>query len=98
MSDSNEQANQEGASREGAVFEQHPPASPAESADAAPLSFWEMLTSTLWAVLGVQNSKNRERDFSRGKAIHFIYFGIGFTVVFVIGMILLVKLVLSQVG
>lgn len=69
-----------------------------EEQTAEPLSFWEMLTSTLWAVLGVQNSKNRERDFSRGKAIHFIYFGIGFTVLFVIGMILLVRLVLSQVG
>ena len=66
--------------------------------ETKPLSFWEMLTSTLWAVLGVQNAKNRERDFSRGKAIHFIYFGIGFTVLFVVGMIFLVRLVLSLVG
>lgn len=62
------------------------------------LSFRQMLSSTLWAVLGVQNSKNRQRDFSRGKAVHFIYFGIGFTLLFVIGMIFLVRLVLSQAG
>lgn len=59
------------------------------------LSFGEMLTSTLWAALGVQNKKNRERDFTRGKATHFIYFGIGFTILFVLGMYALVSFVLS---
>ncbi len=59
------------------------------------LSFGQMLTSTLWAALGVQNKKNRERDFTRGRATHFIYFGIGFTVFFVLGMYALVSLVLS---
>lgn len=59
------------------------------------LSFGQMLTSTLWAALGVQNKKNRERDFTRGRATHFIYFGIGFTVLFVLGMYSLVSFVLS---
>lgn len=63
--------------------------------DQDSLSFGQMLTSTLWAALGVQNKKNRERDFTRGRATHFIYFGIGFTVLFVLGMYALVSVVLS---
>lgn len=63
--------------------------------DQDTLSFGQMLTSTLWAALGVQNKKNRERDFTRGRATHFIFFGIGFTVLFVLGMYALVTLVLS---
>ena len=70
-------------------------AKPAE--DLPPLTFWEMLGSTIAAAFGVQSSKNRHRDFSRGKASHFILMGIGFTVVFVLVMVTLVNLVLSQV-
>ena len=55
-----------------------------------------MLSSTLAAALGVQSAANRERDFARGKASHFILMGIGFTAVFVVIMVLLVKLVISQ--
>ena len=66
-----------------------------QDGDEQPLSFWQMLASTLWAALGVQNKKNRQRDFSRGKATHFIFFGIGFTVCFVLGVYLLVQVVLS---
>ena len=40
--------------------------------------------------------RNRERDFSRGKAGHFILMGIGFTAAFVITIVLVVKLVLAQ--
>lgn len=76
------------------------PQTDAEAAadERATLTFWEMLSSTLWAAVGVQSRKNRTRDFQKGKAIHFIYFGIGFTVVFVVGMFLLVRLVLSMAG
>ncbi len=49
-----------------------------------PLSFWQVLGSTLAAAFGVQSSRNRERDFSRGRASHFIAMGILFTVVFVL--------------
>lgn len=68
------------------------------AAESEPLTFWEMLSSTLWAFVGVQSRRNRTRDFSRGKAIHFIYFGIGFTVLFVVGMFLLVRFVLAAAG
>lgn len=68
---------------------------PGDPKDEGALSFGQMLASTLWAALGVQNKKNRERDFARGKATHFILFGIGFTVLFVLGMYTLVSVVLS---
>ena len=58
------------------------------------LTFWQVLSSTLAAALGVQSSKNRKRDFTRGKPSQFIFMGIGFTVVFVLIMIGVVSLVL----
>ena len=44
-----------------------------------PLTFRQMLSSTLAAAVGVQSQDNRERGFSRGKASHFILMGVGFT-------------------
>ncbi len=67
----------------------------AESPEQAPLSFWQMLGSAAAAAFGVQSSKNRKRDFSRGKASHFILMGVGFTALFVLLMVGLVNLVLS---
>lgn len=58
------------------------------------LTFWEVLSSTMAAAFGVQSSKNRERDFSRGKPGQFIAMGIGFTAVFVLIMATIVSLVL----
>ncbi len=60
-----------------------------------PLSFLEMLQSTLWAALGVQKSANLRRDFTRGKALHFILMGVGFTAFFVGLLAFIVHLVLS---
>jgi hypothetical protein len=66
---------------------------------AAPtsLTFWQVLGSVMAAAFGVQSSKNRRRDFTQGKASHFILMGVGFTAVFVILMLLLVQFVLSVV-
>jgi hypothetical protein len=58
-----------------------------------PLSY---IGSTLAAAFGVQSSKNRERDFEEGKAIHFIATGIIFTLLFIGGMYLLVGLILDN--
>ena len=58
------------------------------------LTFWQLLSSTAAAAFGVQTSKNRERDFNRGKASHFIAMGIGFTVVFVLVIASIVSFVL----
>ena len=75
-----------------ATEQPQPPAPDAE--DEAPLSFWQMLGSTLAAAVGVQSSRNRHRDFTRGKASHFIFMGIAFTAIFVLAMIGLVSLIL----
>ena len=58
------------------------------------LTVFQMLGSTIAAALGVQSSANRERDFTKGKAVHFILMGIAFTVVFVLAVIGVVNLVL----
>lgn len=63
-----------------------------------PLSFKEMLQSVLAAALGVQSGKNRTRDFSRGKPSHFILLGVGFTALFVLIVLGVVKLVLHLAG
>ncbi len=60
--------------------------------------FWQIVASTLAAAFGVQSNKNRERDFSGGNIYTYIAAGVIFTAFFVVGMILLVKLVLSASG
>ena len=47
------------------------------------------------AAFGVQSNKNRERDFSQGKPVHFIIAGIILTICFVCVIILLVKIMLA---
>jgi len=64
--------------------------------DQRPLTFWEVLGSTLAAAIGVQKKVNKERDFTRGNPVHFIIAGIIFTTVFVLAVVLVVKLVLSN--
>lgn len=59
-----------------------------------PLTFWQIAASTLAAAFGVQSSRNRERDFTRGRPVHFIIAGVVFTALFVLTLILVVNLVL----
>ena len=66
--------------------------------DNKPLTLWEMLQSVLSAAFGVQSGKNRSRDFSRGKPSHFIMLGLGFTALFVLIVLGVVKLVLKLSG
>ena len=77
--------------------EPSPELSEEETTEDKPLTFLQVLSSTLAAAFGVQSSANRKRDFTRGKASHFILMGIGFTVIFVLVMVAIVNLVLSQV-
>lgn len=62
------------------------------------LSFWQIVGSVFAAAFGVQSTKNRERDFSRGNIWVFIVAGVIFTALFVFAVIFVVKLVLSQVS
>lgn len=64
----------------------------------AGLRFRQMVSTILFGALGVQTNKARERDFAHGKLSHFIYFGLGFMLVFTLGIIAVVKLVLYFAG
>lgn len=61
-------------------------------------TLWDTVKSVNAAFIGVQSSKNRERDFTKGKASHFIVVGILMTVFFIFGVMLLVKLALRNAG
>jgi hypothetical protein len=65
-----------------------------DSSQGKPPTFWPMLHSILAAALGVQSGKNRARDFTHGKASHFIALGVLFTLVFILILIGLVRLAL----
>lgn len=62
--------------------------------DNNPLSFWQVLLSVLAAAFGVQSGKNRQRDFSRGKPLHFVAIGLLATAVFVLLLYGTVQLVI----
>jgi hypothetical protein len=57
-----------------------------------------VMSSVLAAGLGVQSSKNRERDFKQGRAGVFIVAGIVFTLLFMGTVFTVVQLVLKSAG
>lgn len=61
-----------------------------------PLTFLQVMFSSLASAFGVQTADNRKRDFERGKPTHFIISRIVFTVVFVALMLLIVSTVVSN--
>ncbi len=75
-----------------------PPDSERDKEQDAPgdLTLWQTFQSVLWAMLGVQKRSNAKRDFSRGKASHFIILGILFGLGFVISLIFVARLVLQH--
>lgn len=61
------------------------------------LSWWEVIGSTLAAVIGVQSRKNKERDFTQGDIKKFIVAAVGFTVCFLVALITLVNVVVANI-
>ena len=59
------------------------------------LGLREVVGSILAAGLGVQSSRNRERDFREGRAVVFIVAGLLFTALFIGAVYTVVSLVLS---
>lgn len=47
------------------------------------VSLTKVIQSVLWAMLGVQTSSNHKRDFTKGKASHYIIIGVIMTAIFV---------------
>ncbi len=60
------------------------------------LTLWQLLKTSLAALLGVQTEANRSRDFQAGRPVQFIVLGIIAALVFVLLVIGVVQLVLSQ--
>ncbi len=70
----------------------------AENASQNRLNPLQVVSSVLAASLGVQSSKNRERDFKQGRAGVFIAAGIIFTLLFIGTVLTVVQLVLKNAG
>ena len=58
------------------------------------LSLVEVALSTCAAAFGVQSSKNRKRDFSKGNPLVFLVSGVAFTIAFVLMIVGIVQLVI----
>jgi hypothetical protein len=58
----------------------------------------QVVGSVFAAGLGVQSSKNRERDFKQGRIGVFIAAGITFTLLFIATMVIVVQMVLKTSG
>jgi len=57
--------------------------------------FWAVVQSVAAAMIGVQSRKNRERDFTQGKPVHFIIGGVVGTLLFLGVIWLLVQYLLA---
>jgi len=73
---------------------------PSESGkdDKPPLNPWQVIGSIFAAGLGVQSSKNRERDFKQGRFGVFLAAGFLFTLIFIGSVYGVVQLVLNSAG
>ena len=68
-----------------------------EPGDKSP-SFAQVVQSVAAAMFGVQSSKARQRDFTRGKPLHYIVVGLLMVAAFIGVILLVVKLVLKNAG
>ena len=57
-----------------------------------------VVMSTLAAAMGVQSSKNRERDFAKGNFKMYVVSGIIFTVLFIITVAAVARFAIQQAG
>jgi hypothetical protein len=69
-----------------------------EQQETKGLGAMQVVSSVFAAGLGVQSSRNRERDFRQGSAGTFIVAGIIFTALFIGAVLTVVKLVLAGAG
>lgn len=75
-------------------MKQHLQESKTSTADEK-IPFWRVMVSVLQAGFGVQNSKNRERDFTKGSFMPFVVAALIFTVAFVATLVMIVRSVLG---
>lgn len=67
-----------------------------DSTERRGTGFFAVMQSVGAAMIGVQSSKNKERDFTHGKPIHFIIGGLVGTLLFLLVIILLVKYLIAS--
>lgn len=67
---------------------------PGQSDARTGTGFWNVVQSVAAAMIGVQSRKNRERDFTHGKPVHFIVGGLVGTLIFLLIVWLLVQYLL----
>ena len=61
-------------------------------------SLLDVTRSVMWAFLGVQKSKNHERDFKHGKASQYIIIGLIGVALFITILVVVVKFVMLLAG
>lgn len=61
-------------------------------------SLLDVARSVLWAFIGVQKSKNYERDFKHGKPSQYIIVGLLGVAIFIAILVTVVKFALSLAG
>ena len=61
-------------------------------------SLLDVSRSVLWAFIGVQKSKNHERDFKHGKPWQYILVGLSGVAIFITILIFAVRFALSLAG
>ncbi len=71
-----------------------------QSKDSSPgqkqqVPWWRVVLSVMQAAFGVQSSRNRERDFTHGKLLHYIIAALIFTSLFVVLLLVIVNRVLA---
>jgi len=71
-------------------------ATPSDDDNHKSPTFLQMVGSVMASFYGVQNSKNRKRDFQHGKATHFIAVGILMTAVWYGTIALIVHFVVPK--
>ena len=61
-------------------------------------SLLDVARSVLWAFIGVQKSKNHERDFKHGKPSQYIIVGLIAVAIFISVLVLIVQFIISLAG
>ena len=61
-----------------------------------PPSTWNVITSVLAAMIGIQSDQNRERDFKHGSVGNYIFVGIVVVTIFVFSLIAIVNSILEE--
>ena len=74
------------------------PSKPSQPPDEPETGLWSTIASVAASFFGVQSSRNRQRDFSKGKAGQFIVVGLLMTAVFILVVLLAVRLALKSAG